>query len=88
MKLENIIYCGDNLTWLKQFPDNCIDLIYIDPPLFSNRNYEVLFNDGEEIRSFEDCREGGINHYIEWIKDRVFELPKILNDTGSFLFTL
>ena len=21
MKLENIIYCGDNLTWLKKFPD-------------------------------------------------------------------
>ena len=28
MKLENVIYCGDNLIWLKQFPDDCIDLIY------------------------------------------------------------
>ena len=54
MKLENTIYCGDNLIWLKQFPDKVIDLIYLDPPFFSNRHYEVIFNDGEEIRSFQD----------------------------------
>ncbi len=84
MKLENIIYCGDNLTWLKKFPDNCIDLIYIDPPFFSNRHYEVIFNDGEEIRSFEDRWKGGINHYIEWMKERVFEMHRILKDSGSF----
>jgi DNA modification methylase len=84
MKLENVIYCGDNLTWLKKFPDKCIDLIYLDPPFFSNRNYEVIFNDGEEIRSFEDRWKGGINHYIEWMKDRVFELHRVLKDTGSF----
>lgn len=84
MKLENIIYCGDNLTWLKKFPDKCIDLIYLDPPFFSNRHYEVIFNDGEEIRSFEDRWKGGINHYIEWMRYRIFELHRILKDTGSF----
>lgn len=35
MKLENVIYCGDNLIWLKKFHDKCIDLIYLDPPFFS-----------------------------------------------------
>jgi len=84
MKLENVIYCGDNLIWLKKFPDKCIDLIYLDPPFFSNKNYEVIFNDGEEIRSFEDRWKGGINHYIEWMRDRVFELHRVLKDTGSF----
>jgi 16S rRNA G966 N2-methylase RsmD len=34
-----VIYCGDNLDQLKKFPDECIDLIYIDPPFNSNRNY-------------------------------------------------
>jgi DNA modification methylase len=84
MKLENIIYCGDNLTWLKKFPNKCIDLIYLDPPFFSNRYYEVIFNDGEEIRSFEDRWKGGINHYIEWMRNRVFEMHRILKNTGSF----
>lgn len=84
MKLENVIYCGDNLAWLKKFPDSCIDLIYIDPPFFSNKKYEIIFNDGEEIRSFEDRWRGGINHYIEWMKIRIFEMHRILADTGSF----
>ena len=84
MKLENVIYSGDNLTWLKKFPDKCIDLIYLDPPFFSNRHYEVIFNDGEEIRSFEDRWRGGINHYIEWMKERIFEMHRVLKDTSSF----
>lgn len=84
MKLENVIYSGDNLTWLKQFPNKLVDLIYLDPPFFSNKHYEVIFNDGEEIRSFEDRWKGGINHYIEWMKERIFELHRVLKDAGSF----
>jgi len=30
-----VIYCGNNLEQLKKFPDECIDLIYIDPPFNS-----------------------------------------------------
>jgi DNA modification methylase len=36
------IYCGDNLDQLKKLPDDCVDLIYIDPPLNSNPNYEQI----------------------------------------------
>jgi DNA modification methylase len=32
-----VIYCGDNLEQLKKFPDECVDLIYIDPPFNSNQ---------------------------------------------------
>ena len=38
-----VIYCGDNLDQLRKFPDACVDLIYIDPPFNSNRNYEVFW---------------------------------------------
>ena len=84
MKLENVIYCGDNLTWLKKFPDKLVDLIYLDPPFFSNKQYEVIFHDGQEIRSFEDRWKGGINHYIGWMRERIFEMHRVLKDTGSF----
>ncbi len=39
----NVIYCGDCLDImkdLKNFPDNSIDLIYLDPPFFSQKEYE------------------------------------------------
>jgi DNA modification methylase len=84
MKLENVIYCGDNLDWMKKMPDEFVDLCYIDPPFFSNKKYEVIFNDGEEIRCFEDRWMGGVEHYIEWMRGRVFEIHRILKKTGSF----
>jgi len=46
MKLEGVIYCGDNLYWMSRLPDEFVDLCYIDPPFFSNRNYEVIFKGG------------------------------------------
>jgi site-specific DNA-methyltransferase (adenine-specific) len=38
------IYCGDCLVKLTSFPAECIDLVYIDPPFNSNRNYSFAAN--------------------------------------------
>lgn len=81
---KNKLYCGDNLKVLSTLDSESVDLIYIDPPFFSNRNYEIIWGDEAEIRSFEDRWEGGINVYIEWMKDRVIELHRVLKSTGSF----
>ncbi|MFH1956795.1 MAG: hypothetical protein ABIJ28_04065 [Patescibacteria group bacterium] len=45
-----VIYCGDNLEQLQKLPENCVDLIYIDPPFNSNRNYEVFWGETKEKR--------------------------------------
>jgi len=83
--MKNTLYCGDNLDILRKYiKDESIDLIYIDPPFFSNRHYEVVWGDEAEIRSFEDRWEGGINVYIEWMRPRVEELYRVLKPTGSF----
>lgn len=81
---ENTIYCGDNLKILKGFPSEKVDLIYIDPPFFSNEDYEIIWNDGYELKAFEDRWKGGIQHYISWMKPRIEELYRILNNKGSF----
>ena len=49
-----IIYSGDCLDQVQQLPDDCVDLIYIDPPFNSNRNYEVFWGETKEKRAFED----------------------------------
>lgn len=58
---ENTLFYGDNLNILREYVlDESIDLIYLDPPFNSNRNYNVLFKDesGSEseaqITAFED----------------------------------
>lgn len=80
---KNRLILGDNLEVLKQIPDETIDLIYLDPPFFSNRTYEVIWGDEGEIRSFDDRFSGGIEHYIAWLKERVIEMHRILKKTGS-----
>jgi DNA modification methylase len=79
----NKLILGDNLEVLKTLPDGYVDLIYLDPPFFSNRNYEVIWGDSGEIRSFQDRWAGGIDHYIAWLKERVAEMHRVLKETGS-----
>lgn len=59
--MENTLYYGDNLEILrKHIPDESVDLIYLDPPFNSNRDYNVIFKEstGEEseaqLRAFSD----------------------------------
>ena len=79
----NSIYEGDNLEILNKFPNNSVDLIYLDPPFFSNRHYEVIWEDGAELRAFQDRWQGGIEHYISWMEPILRECYRILKKTGS-----
>ncbi|OQY26960.1 MAG: hypothetical protein B6244_12055 [Candidatus Cloacimonetes bacterium 4572_55] len=80
----NQLILGDNLEIMKTLPSESIDLIYIDPPFFSNRNYAVIWGDKGEIRSFKDIWSGGIETYINWLYERVEEIHRLLKPTGSF----
>lgn len=80
------LICGDNLAALDDLIKQGIqvDMIYLDPPFFSNRHYEVVWGDEAEVRSFKDRWAGGINNYIEWMKERVTKMYDVLKPTGSF----
>src|SRR4051812_25077242 len=80
-----VIWCGDNLEKLANLPDACIDLVYIDPPFNSNRNYEVFWGETKEKRSFEDRHES-TQAYIEFMRPRCVELARVLKKTGSFYY--
>ncbi len=81
-KWLNELRCGDNIEVLKDIPDESVDLIYIDPPFFSNRNYEIIWGNGAELRTFGDRWKGGIEHYVGWMRDRLKELHRILKKSG------
>ena len=57
----NVLYFGDNLEILRKYiPDNSIDLIYLDPPFSSKKDYNIIFREatGErseaQIKAFSD----------------------------------
>ncbi len=80
-----VIYCGDNLDQLRKLPDGCVDLVYIDPPFNSNRNYEVFWGETKEKRSFEDRHESTAA-YIDFMRPRCVEMHRVLKPTGSFYY--
>jgi 16S rRNA G966 N2-methylase RsmD len=44
--VTNVLYYGDNLDILRRYlPDAAVDLVYLDPPFNSNRDYNVIFRD-------------------------------------------
>jgi DNA modification methylase len=79
-----LIYCGDCLIRLKSFPAECVDLIYIDPPFNSNRNYSTAGNEGEK-RQFKDKFET-VAAYIAYMKPRLRELHRVLKPSGSLYY--
>jgi len=82
----SVIYCGDNLDVLrKYFPANSVDLIYIDPPFNSSRNYEVFWGEAQEKRLFQD-RHGSVLRYMDWMRPRLLELYRVLRPSGTFFY--
>jgi len=79
----NAIFFGDNLHILRALPSNCIDLIYIDPPFFSGRNYNQIWGDDNEVRTFHDIWEDGLPSYLVWLNARLWEMRRVLKNTGS-----
>lgn len=80
-----VVYCGDNIEQLAKLPDACIDLIYLDPPFNSNRNYEVFWGETKEKRAFDD-RHASTSAYIDYMRPRCVELARVLKKSGSFYY--
>lgn len=93
--LENTLFYGDNLLIMQEhLPDESVDLIYLDPPFNSNRNYSVLFKDesGQEsesqIRAFQDTwhwNETAVFAYHHLIADAPEPVASVIGAMYSFI---
>jgi DNA modification methylase len=80
----NLIYRGDCYTVLKRyFPENNIDLIYVDPPFSFDPKYARLWYDKDTLQMFEEIRKGDVKHYIAWMSKRLEQCHRVLKDNGS-----
>ena len=59
----NRLYYGDCLTIMSEWPSACVDMIYLDPPFNSNRQYNSIYKDEtgrplpDQIEAFCDMWE-------------------------------
>ena len=70
---------GDCLQILNQFESNTFNLIYIDPPFNTGK---IQKRDNGTDYSYEDNFE----EYIQFLKPRVQEAYRLLDNCGSFFF--
>lgn len=81
----NEIYCGNAKEVMHYyFPSESVDLIYVDPPFFSNKNYELIWGNGYELKAYEDRWKGGMENYIAWMKPIMNQCHRVLKATGTF----
>ncbi len=85
---ENTLFYGDNLIILREhIPSESVDLIYLDPPFNSSRNYNVLFRDEHgteseaQITAFEDSwhwNQAAENTYRDLVTDALPHVGKMI----------
>jgi site-specific DNA-methyltransferase (adenine-specific) len=92
MEFPNRLYFGDCLNVLKELhseqPKGFIDLIYIDPPFNSKRNYNVLFEsiDLDDTNAQKQAFADTWSNY-EYV-DTINEIAELDRDLYTFLKTL
>jgi site-specific DNA-methyltransferase (adenine-specific) len=90
---ENTLYYGDNLEVMRKYlPDASVDLVYLDPPFNSNRDYNLLFREqsGEpaqgQIKAFTDTWQWSERAYDEFCQ--TCPKPALVELVQGFVRTL
>jgi site-specific DNA-methyltransferase (adenine-specific) len=81
MMLDTLYY-GDCLSWLKTIDPGSIDLVYLDPPFFTQRVQKSKTRDNTQEYCFSDTWTN-IEEYKTFLRLRIEQCRKVLRDTGS-----
>lgn len=76
------IYLGDCLEIMQGLKENSIDMVYLDPPFFTNKKHSLSSRDRVLHYSFDDIWDSH-KIYAEYMQSRLIEAKRILKDTGS-----
>ena len=73
---------GDCLEKMKKIANESVDLIYLDPPFFTQKEQSLKSRDNSKQYSFDDTWNS-IDEYRVYIEERLKECLRILKKTGS-----
>lgn len=75
---------GDCLLELKKIESNSIDLIYLDPPFYTQKKQTLSKKQKENVKKYEfEDSWNNIDEYLNYIKDRLVECKRVLKKTGN-----
>lgn len=76
---------GDCLNVLKNQPDEFYNLVYLDPPFFTQQVHKLKSRDGLKEFSFNDLWKSH-DQYAEFIFKVLLEIKRVLSSTGTLFF--
>ena len=78
----NSVITGNACEVLKSISDNSINLVYLDPPFFSQKEHELSSRSNGKKYSFND-KFSSKKEYISFISPILKEIKRILTNDGS-----
>lgn len=78
----NSVITGDACEVLKNISDSSVNLVYLDPPFFSQKEHELRSRSNGRIYSFDDKFSSKVE-YISFISLILKEIRRILTNDGS-----
>lgn len=78
----NQVVQGDCLNELARLDSFSADLIYLDPPFFTNKQHTAITRDRSQKFSFGDFWNG-LEDYAKFMGERLEQMHRILKKTGS-----
>jgi site-specific DNA-methyltransferase (adenine-specific) len=76
------VFLGDCLEHLKNIPDESVDLVYLDPPFFTQKKQRLKTRDNTKEYCFDDSWSS-MPEYMQFMKKRLRECRRVLKQTGS-----
>lgn len=83
--MDNNLYRGDCLDVLGNLEKESVDLIYLDPPFFTQKTHSLRSKDREYEFSFQDIWSSD-EEYASFLHLRLKEMWRVLSPTGSIFF--
>ena len=82
IEVSNTIIHGDCLEQMRSIGEKTIDLIYLDPPFFTERKHSLKNRERTKDFSFED-RWGSEIGYATFLQERIEIMHALLKDSGA-----
>ncbi len=78
----NEIYKGNCLEKLTELKSNSVDLVYFDPPFYTQKKHSLVTRDSSKKYEFSDSWES-LDDYLFLIESCLLECKRVLKNTGS-----
>jgi site-specific DNA-methyltransferase (adenine-specific) len=78
----NQVIHDDCLYTLEKMENTSIDMVYLDPPFFTNKHHSSVTRDRNQQFSFADVWSD-LDQYAQFIESRIQQIHRVLKNTGA-----